>query len=398
LNTSGIISGTPTTTGTYNFTVQVKDSSTPQQTASKALSISISGGATPGTIKWRFETANSICSSPAIGADGTIYIGSLDGNLYALNSDGTEKWRFATGDDIWASPAVASDGTIYICSDTGKLYALTPTGQLEWEFTPSSLSSRSCPAIGDDGTIYLSADGLYAINPNGTLKWRLAKVGVWDFLAPIGESVIGADGTIYTGCYTDQADAPPKLYAVSPGGVIIWSVPVVSIGASSPAIGADGTIYVNCSGVLCAISPIDGTIIWSYTINGGDSSPVIGMDGTIYIGSSEDDKLYAINPDGTKKWDLVVGAVYKQSPSIGADGTVFFGGGPYLFALNPDKSIKWRTLIQFFISSCPAIDSHGTLYVCCNNSGEIVAVNGSTTLANTAWPMYRHDQNHTGRK
>jgi outer membrane protein assembly factor BamB len=42
----------------------------------------------PGTVKWSFVTGGRIESSPAIGADGTLYAGSDDGNLYALNSDG----------------------------------------------------------------------------------------------------------------------------------------------------------------------------------------------------------------------------------------------------------------------------------------------------------------------
>ena len=39
-------------------------------------------------------------SSPAIGADGTIYVGSYDDNLYALTDNGTSgslKWKYATG-------------------------------------------------------------------------------------------------------------------------------------------------------------------------------------------------------------------------------------------------------------------------------------------------------------
>ena len=35
-----------------------------------------------------------VYSSPAIGADGTIYVGSGGGKLYAINPDGTLKWAF----------------------------------------------------------------------------------------------------------------------------------------------------------------------------------------------------------------------------------------------------------------------------------------------------------------
>jgi len=63
---------------------------------------------TPGTQKWAFVTDNRVYSSPAIGSDGTIYVGSWDKKLYAVNPDGTKKWEFVTGSNVY-SPAVGSD-------------------------------------------------------------------------------------------------------------------------------------------------------------------------------------------------------------------------------------------------------------------------------------------------
>lgn len=48
-----------------------------------------------GEKKWEFLTGGVVYSSPAIGTDGTIYVGSGDGKLYAINPDGTKKWEFA---------------------------------------------------------------------------------------------------------------------------------------------------------------------------------------------------------------------------------------------------------------------------------------------------------------
>ena len=72
--------------------------------------------ANPGTQKWASATSGIVYSSPTIGPDGTIYVGSYDGNVYALNPDGTRKWTFTTGGDVSASPAVGGDGTIYVSS------------------------------------------------------------------------------------------------------------------------------------------------------------------------------------------------------------------------------------------------------------------------------------------
>ena len=64
-------------------------------------------------------------SSPAIGSDGTVYIGSNDKKLYALNGQsGAKKWEFVMGDIVGSSPVIASDGTVYVGSFDNKLYAL----------------------------------------------------------------------------------------------------------------------------------------------------------------------------------------------------------------------------------------------------------------------------------
>ena len=60
--------------------------------------IAISEGGEEGTLKWSFKTGGMVRSSPAIGSDGTIYVGSDDYKLYAINPDGTEKWSFKAGD------------------------------------------------------------------------------------------------------------------------------------------------------------------------------------------------------------------------------------------------------------------------------------------------------------
>ena len=77
-----------------------------------------------GTERWNFTTDWYFRSPPAIGADGTIYVGCYDENLYALDPDGTEKWRFETDFHIGSSPVIGSDGTVYIGSFDSNLYAI----------------------------------------------------------------------------------------------------------------------------------------------------------------------------------------------------------------------------------------------------------------------------------
>ena len=61
---------------------------------------------------WKFDTESYVRSTPAVGADGTVYFGGDDKHLYAVNPDGTLKWKFATEWIVCSKPAIAPDGTI----------------------------------------------------------------------------------------------------------------------------------------------------------------------------------------------------------------------------------------------------------------------------------------------
>jgi outer membrane protein assembly factor BamB len=89
-------------------------------------------------IKWMFETGKSIYTPVTIGYDGTIYTGSDDGYLYAINPDGTSKWLFKAQDAVRSAPTIANDGTIYVGSRDCYLYAFDNDGKLKWKFMTGS--------------------------------------------------------------------------------------------------------------------------------------------------------------------------------------------------------------------------------------------------------------------
>ena len=81
--------------------------------------------ATAGIKLWEFKTGYRVHSSPAIGSDGTVYVGSSDKKLYAINGQsGEKKWEFETGAGVSSSPAIGPDGTVYVGSYDNKLYAI----------------------------------------------------------------------------------------------------------------------------------------------------------------------------------------------------------------------------------------------------------------------------------
>jgi outer membrane protein assembly factor BamB len=181
------------------------------------------GGINAPLGEWTFPIlaeSGEVNSSPTVNpSDGTIYVGSDDHNVYAVNPDGTEKWRFTTGADVESSPVVAIDpidgqATVYIGSDDDRLYAINAdTGAGKWSFNTGA-NVISSPIVDVDGTIYVGSDNgnLYAINPNGTPKW------VFSTGAAVRSSpAIGDDGFIHIGSdntnfYTVSQFADPRNF------------------------------------------------------------------------------------------------------------------------------------------------------------------------------------------
>jgi outer membrane protein assembly factor BamB len=111
---------------------------------------------------------------------------------------------------------------------------------------------------------------------------------------------------------------------------------------------------------------------WEFAAGGRGSSPAIDSNGIIYIGSGS--KLYALYPDGTKKWSYETGYFIDSSPAIGSDGIIYFGNEEgYLYALYPNGTEKWGFFTWGYVRSSPAIGPDGIIYVC-NDAGKIYAI------------------------
>ena len=142
------------------------------QTAGKAAVIGSLGtgvatpvAADPGTQEWAFQTGDWVRSSPTV-VDGTVFVGSHDDNLYAVDTEtGTEEWVFETGASaVFSSPTVVA-GTVFIGSSDDNLYAVdTETGTEEWAFETRD-SVLSSPTV-VDGTVFVGSenDRLYAVD------------------------------------------------------------------------------------------------------------------------------------------------------------------------------------------------------------------------------------------
>jgi outer membrane protein assembly factor BamB len=362
-------------------------------------------GAADGSLRWSFVTglATSVTSSPAIGPDGTIYVGVKvtttfgDGRVFAINPNGSMKWNFETPTDwVESSPAVAADGTVYVGSWDGNLYAINgTTGAQKWKFSTGAFYIYSSPAIGPDGTVYVGSGDftLHAIAPDtGVERWQVPTAS-WVDSSP----AIGADGSVYFGSWDNS------IYGIRSDGTIKWQVTTGAPVVSSPAIGADGTVYCGSTdGQLYAIGQ-DGTQQWAYlTGNAINSSPVLGADGTILFGSN-DGYFYALNSDGTLKWKATIGRPIASTAAVRADGSIIFGADDNkVHALNPDGTPLWTFVPPSWIGndsfeSSPVVAADGTIYVG-SIDGRLYALNGNgSPLASASpWPMFHRTTAHAG--
>jgi outer membrane protein assembly factor BamB len=342
-----------------------------------------------GTVKWAFEAGGEIESSPVIDKNGIIYFGAHDGYLYAINPDGTLKWAFNAGTPVYdprwnvtksimATPAIAEDGTIYAYSSANYLFAINPDGAMKWKF-PVKWGNDfwSSPSIGKDGTIYIGSaraendpnyrGGLFAINPDGTEKWFFE-----DSSGITSTAAIGRDGTIYTGGNDPRPDGKEgnigTLLAISQNGKLIWKFKIENWMESSASIGDNGTIYTGTGreARFYAINP-DGTVKWQFQANTGTSSiPAIGKDGTVFAGAW-DTYMYALDKNGNLKWKFKTPDAFEgigSSAAIGAEGTIYFGSNAGIFyALYPNGSEKWHYNTSSSIPGSPAIGPDGTVYI-----------------------------------
>jgi outer membrane protein assembly factor BamB len=322
--------------------------------------------ATKPEVWWTFPTAGPVVSSPALANDGSVLFGSHDGKLYAVASDGTLKWSYATGDLIFSSAAVAHDGTVYIGSDDDHLYAVSPLGaKPRWIFQVGSCPQRlgvgpeasrcdvdAGPTIGPDGVIYTGGDGIYAINPNGSLRWRFATGG-----HVASAPAVLADGTVVAGSQDDL------VYGIAPDGTKRWDFRTGGDVDASPAVGDDGTIYIGSDDRKLYALAGDGTLRWAFT-TGGDLRSSAAVGNGVVLAGSFDAQMYAIRLDGTLAWTFRSGDRIVSSALIDATGAVLFGSqDDRLYCLEPDGHLRWSVELGGDVDSSPALAADGTIFV-----------------------------------
>lgn len=239
-----------------------------------------------GVVLWTFPGHNglSISHSPVIGLDGKVYFACYSDTLYALNPDSTLAWAAPLGNSVNSSPAVGPDGRIFIATTRGtggwKLWCFRPDGSSPWAVELAGDADFASPAVGPDTVVYVGANRyLYAIRPDGTVKWR-------DSLAARIQScpAIANESTLYV-------VAGARLYNIATDSGVRWRRSIGGTNYCSPVVDARGLVYVgtanSTSSALYVIAP-DSIVLDVHAM--GDeiwSSPAIHND-RVYVGCMND--------------------------------------------------------------------------------------------------------------
>jgi eukaryotic-like serine/threonine-protein kinase len=275
-----------------------------------------------------------------------VYIGSDDGNLYALNArNGSLLWQYTTGGPIKSTPCLANN-TIYVGSNDKFLYAIdATTGALKWKYlTPAPIWSES--PVAANGIVYINSstgypDGnIYAIDAvSGTLKWSK--------FIPVPTSPVAWAGKVFVGGIEGDFYALNEL-----NGNVIWSKSV-GINRTNPAI-SDGKLYINAanapSGITC-LDASNGNFLWQIPCSSSGTGPTIN-NGTIFVSSSASTQQFseAYNAaNGGFKWrysPIYAGTSPSPTPSYPVvSGNIVFPGFHYgvFYALNAmNGTVAWE--------------------------------------------------------
>jgi outer membrane protein assembly factor BamB len=273
-------------------------------------------------------------SSPVF-ADGTVYFGTGEGMLYALDArTGTERWAFETQDTIHSSPAVA-DGTVYVGNMESRLYAIdADTGQEQWHFQAGIDTTyynqhglQSSPVVAD-GCVYVGGrdGGLHVVDAQtGEALWKFDTSFSW---------VLGSAAVANDRVYLGTSDTDMLRAIDSTTGVEAFSVPLGSCVYSSPAI-VGATIYVGtCAGALFAIDATSGDVHWKFRTEASleDRHGILGPDGEWDFGRIFTDEYSAENAAAGVEKFLDLGT-FLSSPVI-LDGVLYIGSTDgHLYAL-----------------------------------------------------------------
>jgi outer membrane protein assembly factor BamB len=299
--------------------------------------------------KGAFESTAAIVADPGDPGKKVVYLGDLDGKLYALDlADGNVIWEFQVELGFGASPAVM-EGKIYIGDLDGNFYCLDSQGNLLWKFQAEGEINSSANFHGEN-VLFGSQDAcLYALNrQTGALVWKYESQDQIRCSITVAEDrafVAGCDGFLHIVNLTD--------------GTAVGKVEIFSPTSSTPAAVGNVIYFGNQTGTFLAVDSgkIENKWIFEGPQSGNSINGAPAVNQQLVIFGSRDRVVYALDPQtGELKWEVTLRAKVDASPVIVGEHVFVPSTDGRLYRIRlADGSVVWeRQFAGGFIGS-PAV-------------------------------------------
>jgi outer membrane protein assembly factor BamB len=294
---------------------------------------------------WTFVCEDEIRGSAAYDS-GSVFIGALDSNLYALEAaTGKYQWKYPTGGAIVGRPEV-KERLLYFGSEDNKLHVVNSgTGKVLWTYNTGGYV-RSSVSLSDNYAFSGSDDGyLHALNvKSGRRAWRF-QAG-----SPIRSTPIFYANLVFFG--SEGGD----FYCLDMFSSPKWHFRAKRAITSSPAVWKDLVIFGAMDSILYAIDARMGWEVWRHRLGKGTiSSPAVDGD-RIYIGAT-DGVIYCIDGNTAREvWRFKTEHQVNSSPMV-TDEYVFCGSvdGNFYCLEKPTGRLIWKYDTQKPITGSPLV-------------------------------------------
>jgi ABC-type dipeptide/oligopeptide/nickel transport system permease subunit/outer membrane protein assembly factor BamB len=333
-------------------------------------------GPTDAEVLWTFQPGEGIefTGGPAVSSDGTIYITSQEGELYALDPAGKLLWQVQLAAPPVSTPALGRAGEVYVADKEAGLTAITPGGELRWRFlSAGGTIATTGPVVGPDGAIYYAVGkAVQAVSPDGNALGEMRVLGSAPFspfqLDPTGERLFWKDLFFYV-----KDGSRPEL-----------DVPVEQF---SYVVGADGHTYLRSGNLVMRWQmgapglEIVETANWNYRtfLSIALTPQEAGITGGgiiwLFYTNLQDTRVAWLEGDGRVVGTVIHPAATSDLLAFGGDATAFVCGSlgtydnplPRCFALTPGaEDPLWELPIEGEHVEGGALVP-GVLYVVCKD-------------------------------
>ena len=278
--------------------------------------------ATSGEFLWKYPADGGIVSKPLV-YEGNIYFGSEDHRLHVINArHGQINWTYFTNGPVRSSPYIA-EGHVFIGSDDGYMHAVnTLSGRPAWKLDVGA-AVRSTPIVEQEYVYFGTEAGeLFCVDFSSKVRWRFKAKRA------ITSSPIVQNGVVYF------TSLDSTLYAVdAKTGWVIWRFRLGKASISTPCIAEDYIFTGAADGNIHCVDMRTAKQVWSFaTEHQVTGSPIIYND-SLYCGSV-DKHVYCLEySTGRLKWKYPTKGPITGTP-IAVDGVVYIGSNDHhLYAL-----------------------------------------------------------------